>query len=44
MIQQTKNLQNHDDILLESGTNELEVLVFRVGAQPYGVNVTKVEK
>lgn len=32
------------DILLESGTNELEVLVFRLDGQPYGVNVAKVRE
>ncbi len=33
-----------DDILLESGTNELEVLVFGLGDQSYGVNVAKVRE
>ncbi|MEK6799581.1 MAG: chemotaxis protein [Planctomycetota bacterium] len=32
------------DILLESGTNELEVLVFTLGKQRYGVNVAKVRE
>lgn len=32
------------DILLESGTNELEVLVFRVDETSYGVNVAKVRE
>lgn len=32
------------DILLESGTNELEVLVFHIDAQRYGVNVAKVRE
>lgn len=32
------------DILLEAGTNELEVLVFRLGAGSYGVNVAKVRE
>lgn len=31
-------------ILLDAGTNELEVLVFRMGAQRYGVNVAKVRE
>ena len=31
-------------ILLESGTNELEILVFEVGGQRYGVNVAKVRE
>ncbi len=33
-----------DNILLESGTNELEVLVFGLGEQSYGVNVAKVRE
>lgn len=32
------------DILLESGTNELEVLVFTLAGQAYGVNVAKVRE
>ena len=31
-------------ILLDAGTNELEVLVFRMGDQRYGVNVAKVRE
>lgn len=31
-------------ILLESGTNELEILEFRVGANFYGINVAKVRE
>ena len=31
-------------ILLESGTNELEVLEFHVGANHYGINVAKVKE
>lgn len=31
-------------ILLDAGTNELEVLVFRMGSQRYGVNVAKVRE
>jgi len=34
----------HDNILLESGTNELEVLIFGLGEQSYGVNVAKVRE
>ncbi len=30
------------DILLETGTNELELLVFTVGTQKFGVNIAKV--
>src|SRR5690242_17482370 len=32
------------DILLESGTNEVEVLVFRVGRLTLGINVAKVRE
>ncbi len=32
------------DILLESGTNEVEVLVFRVGVYRLGINVAKVRE
>jgi two-component system chemotaxis response regulator CheV len=32
------------DILLEAGTNELEVLVFQLAGQHYGVNVAKVRE
>ncbi|MBR6536828.1 MAG: chemotaxis protein CheV [Lachnospiraceae bacterium] len=31
-------------ILLESGTNELEILEFRIGANHYGINVAKVRE
>lgn len=31
-------------ILLESGTNELEVLEFRVGSNYYGINVAKIKE
>jgi len=34
----------NSDILLESGTNELEVLVFGVGGGSFGVNVAKVRE
>lgn len=33
-----------DDILLDAGTNEVEILVFGVGEQRYGVNVAKVRE
>ena len=39
---ETRN--RRDDILLESGTNELEVLIFGLGDQSYGVNVAKVRE
>ena len=31
-------------ILLESGTNELEILEFTVGGNSYGINVAKVRE
>ncbi len=38
------NILLNNDILLESGTNELEVLVFRVGPFRLGINVAKVSE
>ncbi len=32
-----------DSILLESGTNEVEILEFVLGGQPFGVNVLKIQ-
>lgn len=32
------------NILLEAGTNELELLTFRLGDTPFGVNVAKVRE
>lgn len=37
-----RKVQN--DILLETGTNELEVLEFTVGGNSYGINVAKVKE
>lgn len=34
----------NDDILLSSGTNELEVILFNVGKDTYGINVLKVRE
>jgi len=36
--------EDKQEILLESGTNELEVLVFSLGPTRYGVNVSKVRE
>ena len=36
--------QKQAEILLESGTNELEILVFSIGDQSFGVNVAKVRE
>ncbi len=38
------NLLLEKEILLESGTNELEILVFDVGQYVFGVNVAKVRE
>ena len=32
------------NILMESGTNELEVLEFMVGGNHYGINVAKIKE
>ncbi len=32
------------DILLEAGTNEMELLVFKLGNTPFGINVAKVRE
>lgn len=37
-------LANETGILLESGTNELELLEFVVGSQHYGINVAKINE
>lgn len=36
--------KTNDDILLESGTNELEVVMFKIGSGNYGINVLKVRE
>ena len=38
------NILLEKDILLESGTNEVEILVFRVGGFSLGINVAKVRE
>lgn len=38
------NILLEKDILLESGTNEVEVLVFGVGGYTFGINVAKVRE
>lgn len=35
---------NKQEILLESGTNELEIIEFYVGSQPLGINVQKLKE
>ncbi|MGY4689944.1 chemotaxis protein [Salibacterium sp. K-3] len=37
-------LTNQTDILLESGTNELEIVMFEVGTGMFGINVLKVRE
>jgi two-component system, chemotaxis family, chemotaxis protein CheV len=37
-------MSEHKRILLESGTNELEVLEFKIGGESYGINVMKVRE
>lgn len=38
------NILLEKEILLESGTNELEILVFRLGDYTFGINVAKVRE
>lgn len=38
------NILLEKEILLESGTNELEILVFRLGEYTFGINVAKVRE
>ena len=38
------NILLEKDILLESGTNEVEILVFHVGDYALGINVAKVRE
>ncbi|WP_100372962.1 chemotaxis protein [Bacillus sp. FJAT-45037] len=37
-------MNEHTDILLDSGTNELEVVMFKVGNGTFGINVLKVRE
>ena len=37
-------MADEQGILLEAGTNEMELLVFRVGPTPFGINVAKVRE
>lgn len=37
-------MSENEGILLESGTNELEILEFKVGEEHYGINVMKVRE
>lgn len=35
---------NKQEILLDSGTNELEIVKFEIGANQFGINVMKVRE
>lgn len=37
-------MENHKGILLESGTNEIEIVEFEVGHSKFGINVIKVKE
>lgn len=37
-------MQDHKGILLESGTNELEIVEFQIGSNTFGINVMKVRE
>lgn len=37
-------MKNQTDILLESGTNELEIVMFQIGGGLFGINVLKVRE
>ena len=39
-----RTLENHKGILLESGTNELEIVEFEVANNKFGINVIKVKE
>jgi len=38
------NIRKNPEILLEAGTNELEIVEFRLGDDAYGINVAKVRE
>ena len=44
MAKAVSNILLEKDILLESGTNELEILVFRLADYTFGINVAKVRE
>jgi two-component system chemotaxis response regulator CheV len=44
MSARVSNILLEKEILLESGTNELEILVFRLGEYAFGINVAKVRE
>ena len=38
------NNKNKQDILLESGTNEIEIMEFKIAGNLFGINVAKVRE
>ncbi len=44
MYRRRCQLENNNGILLESGTNELEVIMFGIGRGTFGINVMKVRE
>lgn len=44
MIGRLKDMENNKGILLESGTNELEIVEFGIGQNKFGINVIKVRE
>lgn len=44
MIENKKETSKQSEILLESGTNELELMEFTVAGQHFGINVAKVDE
>lgn len=42
--EQQMQLRNNNDILLESGTNEIEIMEFTIGGNYFGINVAKVRE
>ncbi len=44
LIERKIQVSNHKGILLESGTNELEIVEFQVGTNKFGINVIKVKE
>lgn len=44
LLERTIQMNDHKGILLESGTNELEIVEFQVGSSKFGINVIKVKE
>jgi two-component system, chemotaxis family, chemotaxis protein CheV len=43
-INMTEEISMNTGVLLESGTNELEILEFKIGNNSYGINVAKIRE